>query len=51
MLGEIYEYGQGVSRDYAKAAYWYQKAANQDIGPLKAIAIEGLNRVRRKMHQ
>lgn len=28
-LGEIYEDGNGVNQDYAKAFEWYQKAANQ----------------------
>ncbi|MGC8468028.1 MAG: tetratricopeptide repeat protein, partial [Acidithiobacillus sp.] len=26
-LGNLYFMGQGVSRDYQKAAYWWQKAA------------------------
>ena len=28
-LGEAYEHGRGVSQDYAEAAKWYQKAADQ----------------------
>ena len=28
-LGEAYENGDGVSRDYAEAMKWYQKAAEQ----------------------
>lgn len=28
-LGNCYYYGYGVSKDYEKAVYWYEKAANQ----------------------
>jgi TPR repeat protein len=28
-LGRMYEYGQGVSRDYQEAESWYKKAANR----------------------
>jgi TPR repeat protein len=28
-VGEMYEYGEGVPEDDAKAAYWYRKAAEQ----------------------
>lgn len=28
-LGLMYEYGNGVRVDYAQAAYWYQKSADQ----------------------
>jgi TPR repeat protein len=28
-LGFLYEKGQGVPQDYAKAAAWYEKAAEQ----------------------
>ena len=30
-LGVMYERGQGVARNYAKAAAWYAKAADQGI--------------------
>lgn len=29
-LGEFYYFGVSVPRDYTKAAYWFQKAAEQD---------------------
>jgi len=29
MIGESYQYGEGVPKDMEKAAYWYQKAAEQ----------------------
>ena len=32
-LGNKYEYGLGVTRDYFKAFYWYKKAAQQDYPP------------------
>ena len=28
MLGELYANGLGIKRDYAKAAEWYQRAAD-----------------------
>ncbi len=28
-LGYMYEYGQGVVKDYGQAAYWYRIAAEQ----------------------
>jgi TPR repeat protein len=31
MVGEFYEQGMGVSQDYAEAARWYEKAADQDF--------------------
>lgn len=31
MLGDRYYYGNDVEQDYAKAAKWYQKAAEQGI--------------------
>ena len=31
-LGMAYEFGNGVPKDYSKAAEWYQKAANQGHG-------------------
>lgn len=30
-LGEMYEYGRGVTRDEKQAFYWYQKAADQGL--------------------
>ena len=33
-VGEMYEYGRGVKRDYAKALEWYKKAA--DNGNIEA---------------
>ena len=32
VLGGIYFFGKGVSVDYAKAAKWYELAADQGIG-------------------
>lgn len=32
-VGEIYEKGLGTQPDYAKAAYWYRQAAEQDYSP------------------
>ena len=33
-LGTMYYNGQGVPQDYAQAAYWYRKAADQgDAAP------------------
>jgi uncharacterized protein len=34
-LGVLYESGQGVAQDYAKAREWYQKAA--DVGNTDAM--------------
>lgn len=31
-LGGMYQYGVGVQQDYKEAAYWYQKAAEQNHG-------------------
>jgi len=30
-IGEMYEFGQGVPRDYTKALHWYHEAAEQNI--------------------
>src|SRR5437867_9161069 len=32
-LGEMYEHGNGVPRDFAKAARWYRLAAEQGMAP------------------
>jgi len=43
-LGICYEKGEGVPQDYAKAAYWYDKASdfNADAGTaLKRLKSEG----------
>ena len=32
-LGNNYYYGQGVPKNYAKAVYWYRKAAKQGYAP------------------
>lgn len=31
VIGELYYQGQGVSKDYTKAAEWYQRAADQNF--------------------
>ncbi len=31
-MGQMYEKGKGVTRDYSEAAAWYRKAAEQDYG-------------------
>lgn len=28
-LGAMYQYGEGVLQDFAKAVYWFEKAAKQ----------------------
>ena len=30
-LGKIYQKGEGVKRDYKKAAYWYEKSSSARI--------------------
>ena len=35
-LGTAYREGYGVTRDYQKALYWYQKAANQGASQAQA---------------
>ena len=32
-LGELYETGQGVARNFSRAAYWYRQAARQGFAP------------------
>jgi hypothetical protein len=31
-LGAMYDFGQGVPKDYAQASYWYRKATEQGDG-------------------
>lgn len=40
MLGDRYYYGTGVEKDYCKAAYWYQIAAEQGV-PLAQYNLAG----------
>ena len=37
LLGGLYEEGVGVKQDYAKAAFWYRKAAEKGVckGPIR----------------
>ena len=46
ILGEMYEYGEGVRQDYQKAVEWYTKAANQGLADaqynLGALYYKGL---------
>ena len=35
-LGVLYENGQGVAQDYAKAREWYEKAADKGEADAKA---------------
>ena len=48
MLGELYANAMGVKRDYAKAAEWYQRAADAgDREGMFALAMMKLVRPRR----
>ena len=31
-LGMMYEFGDGVTKNFDQAIYWYQEAANQEFG-------------------
>ena len=44
-LGDIYYYGEGVSKNYTRAVEWYRKSANQG----NAIAQNNLRNIKQKI--
>ena len=44
-MGEIYENGFGVPKDYSQALYWYKKALNSDRDDIREFAQEKINAI------
>jgi TPR repeat protein len=42
-LAGIYNDGRGVPKDYAKAAYWYEKAAHQGNADAQDMLVASFN--------
>jgi TPR repeat protein len=44
LIGDMYEYGDGIEKDINKAIYWYEKSAKQRISECSKC-IEKLKKV------